>query len=204
MWRRFRPPLAVVALALLGLIVLLAVLQYHWLGQISDAERIERRATLAAGAREFSQDFDREITRGYLLFQADAPLEGPVDDAEMTGRFAARYDRWQATASFPRLIKEFYVYAPDRRPARCCGGSIHRRGCSNAAEWPDSMREWSTELASATWNNSSSSNTRLLHSPHAVCRVGDSAGDRRADADDRVGPGRSRLAPARPLVHAVC
>ena len=39
MWRRFRPPLAVVALALFGLIVLLAVLQYRWLGQISEAER---------------------------------------------------------------------------------------------------------------------------------------------------------------------
>ena len=74
MWRRFRPPLAVVAIALLGLIVLLAVLQYRWLGQISEAERAQRRATLAAGALEFAQDFDREITRAYLLFQTDAPI----------------------------------------------------------------------------------------------------------------------------------
>src|SRR4029453_18848534 len=103
MWRRFRPPLAVVALALLGLIVLLAVLQYRWLGQISEAERSERRATLAAGAREFSQDFDREVTRGYLLFQSDAPFAGPVDEAEMTGRFAARYDRCERPRAFPCL-----------------------------------------------------------------------------------------------------
>ena len=74
MWRRFRPPLAVVALALFGLIVLLAVLQYRWLGQISEAERAQRRTTLAAGALEFAQDFDREITRAYLLFQTDAPI----------------------------------------------------------------------------------------------------------------------------------
>ncbi len=159
MWRRFRPPLAVVALALLGLIVLLAVLQYHWLGQISEAERSERRATLAAGAREFAQDFDREITRAYLLFQADGPIAPSSSDDEMVRRFAARYDRWQASARFPRLIKEFYAYAPDRQD-----GSVLRRfdpstRALERAEWPETMRDWATELAPATWKDSSSSNT---------------------------------------------
>ena len=107
MWRRFRPPLALVAAALLGLIALLAVLQYRWLGQISDAERTQRRTTLAAGALEFAQDFDREITRAYLLFQADTPIEPMANEQELAGRFAARYDRWQATARFPRLVSEF-------------------------------------------------------------------------------------------------
>ena len=37
--RRFRPPMFVIAAALLGLIALLATLQYQWLGRISDAER---------------------------------------------------------------------------------------------------------------------------------------------------------------------
>ena len=111
MWRRLRPPLAVVALALFALLVLLAVLQYRWLGQISDAERAQRRATLATGAVEFAQDFDREVTRAYLLFQADGPFAAPADDDVLAERFAARYDRWQATARFPRLLKEFYAYS---------------------------------------------------------------------------------------------
>ncbi len=113
MWRRFRPPLAVVAITLLGLIVLLAVLQYRWLGQISEAERAQRRATLAAGALEFAQDFDREITRAYLLFQTDAPIGTRLDDTELAMRFSARYDRWQATARFPRLLKGFYAFSQD-------------------------------------------------------------------------------------------
>ena len=159
MWRRFRPPLAVAALALLGLIVLLAVLQYHWLGQISEAERSERRAALAAGAREFAQDFDREITRAYLLFQADGPIAPPSSDDEMARRFAARYDRWQASARFPRLIQEVYAYAPDRQD-----GSVLRRfdpstRALERAEWPETMRDWARELAPATWKDSSSSNT---------------------------------------------
>ena len=69
MWRRFQPPLVLVSLALVALLAILAVLQYRWLGQISDAQRAERRATLAAGASEFAQDFDREINRAYLMFR---------------------------------------------------------------------------------------------------------------------------------------
>jgi len=47
MWRRFRPPLLAVVIALFALIAVLAGLQYHWLGQITEAER----ARLTSGAR---------------------------------------------------------------------------------------------------------------------------------------------------------
>src|SRR5206468_11894465 len=63
MRRGFRPPLALFAAALLGLIALLATLQYRWLGRISDAERERMRASLNARASEFAQDFDRELTQ---------------------------------------------------------------------------------------------------------------------------------------------
>lgn len=171
MWRRFRPPLALVALSLFGLIVLIAVLQYRWLGQISDAERTERRATLAAGAREFSQDFDREITRAYLLFQADGPLSPSPSDDLAPERFAARYDRWQASARFPKLIEEFYVYEPDRKD----GAALRRFDPSartlEAATWPEAMSDWANELAPATWTDSSAkSNTAyfIRRMPSAV------------------------------------
>jgi signal transduction histidine kinase len=169
MWRRFRPPLALVAAALLGLIALLAVLQYRWLGQISDAERTQRRTTLAAGALEFAQDFDREITRAYLLFQADTPIEHMTSEQDLAGRFAARYDRWQATARFPRLVSEFYSFSRDDRDA---GGA--RSGVDDLrrfdpatrrlepAEWPASMKDWRDQLAVATWQDSSSSTNALF------------------------------------------
>ena len=44
----------VVAAALLGLIALLATLQYRWLGRISDAERESRKTTLNARAAAFA------------------------------------------------------------------------------------------------------------------------------------------------------
>ena len=60
-----RVPLFAVALALLGLIGLLATLQFRWLGRISDAERDRMRATLETGASGFARDFDSEFTRAY-------------------------------------------------------------------------------------------------------------------------------------------
>src|SRR5262245_60706640 len=94
--RVFRLPMFVIAAALLGLIALLATLQYRWLGQISNAERERMTATLNERAKAFGEDVDRELTRAYLLFQGD--LAG--DDSRSVAEFAERCDRWQATARF--------------------------------------------------------------------------------------------------------
>jgi len=105
MRRHFRLPMAVIAGALLGLIALLATLQYRWLGQISGAERDRMKATLNTRATAFAQDVDRELTRAYLLFQ----LEPVPPDRSSASSVAARADRWQATARFPRMIKDVYL-----------------------------------------------------------------------------------------------
>ena len=108
MRRPFRVPMAVIAGALLGLIALLATLQYRWLGQISGAERERMKATLHTRATAYAQDVDRELTRAYLLFQLDSlqPEQGAA------AAVAARYDRWLATARFPRMVKGVYVIPP--------------------------------------------------------------------------------------------
>src|SRR5215203_1197419 len=104
----FRVPMFAIAGALLGLILLLATLQYRWLGQISGAERERMTTNLNTRAAAFAQDFDREITRAYLLFQMD-PTQPAVSPA---AGLVARYDRWQATARFPRMIKDVYLVSP--------------------------------------------------------------------------------------------
>jgi signal transduction histidine kinase len=94
----------VVVIALLALIVLLATLQYKWLGRISDAEREGMRSALNSRATAFARDFDAELTRAYLLFQID-----PQAIQSLSARVGIRYDRWQATARYPRLVKDIYV-----------------------------------------------------------------------------------------------
>src|SRR3954462_11842345 len=132
---RFRLPMLVIAGALLGLIALLATLQYRWLGQISGAERDRMKTTLNSRANGFGEDVDREVTRAYLLFQLDAMQEEPA----VVARIAARYDRWQATSRFPRMIKDVYVLtSPDT-----AAPILHRFTATTRflepVDWPDAL-----------------------------------------------------------------
>ena len=128
-----------IAGALLGLILLLATLQYRWVGQISGAERERMTATLNTRAAAFGEDFDREITRAYLLFQLD-PMQ--QDQSAATG-IVARYDRWQATARFPKMIKDVFVVPSSAAVNE--SGLLQRFNPSTRflepADWPASLSE---------------------------------------------------------------
>ncbi|HET7696811.1 MAG TPA: HAMP domain-containing sensor histidine kinase [Vicinamibacterales bacterium] len=134
MRRQFRVPMAIIAGGLLGLIALLATLQYKWLGQISGAERERMKASLHDRATAFAQDVDRELTRAYLLFQLDSldPEQGAA------AAVAGRYDRWLATSRFPRIVKDVYI-VPQAAP----GDTLTLQHYNPAtrfvepAEWPD-------------------------------------------------------------------
>ncbi len=140
---RFRPPLFIVALALLGLIALLATLQYRWLGQISEADRERTRTVLASGASEFAADFDRELAHAYLLFQPESPED--LEEAHVAERFAARYDRWQASARFPRLLKDVYLVSFGQDTSLRRFDAAARR--FEMSEWPASMANWREQLS---------------------------------------------------------
>jgi signal transduction histidine kinase len=137
---RIRVPLVVVALVLLGLIGLLAWLQFRWLGQVTDAERDRMRATLETGASSFVSDFDSEITRAYLLFQID-PLDSSEDPSVDV---AARYDRWHATSKYPRLVKNVYLFTWDDKQQLQKFDPSSRSFM--AVEWPGSMQDWRAHL----------------------------------------------------------
>src|SRR5499426_1871218 len=95
------------ALALLALLPLLVVLQYHWLGQVSEGERERKKSVLTTMARQFCHDFDSELTALYLHFHpTPVTLDGAPDQSQ--GDFAARYRRWRETAPRPKLIKDVY------------------------------------------------------------------------------------------------
>src|SRR3954468_20018382 len=140
---RRRLPMFAVAVALLGLIALLATLQYRWLGRISDAERDHMRATLNTRASGFAQDFDGELTRAYLLFQLDPEATGSLES-----RIALRYDRWQSTARYPRMIKDIYSVVPgERTPLRRFDAAVR---ALEPAVWPSAMEPIRAQLATLT------------------------------------------------------
>jgi signal transduction histidine kinase len=165
--RLFRPPVFVVAIALVGLIALLAVLQYRWLGQISDGERERTRTRLSAGATEFAQDFDRELTRAYLLFQLDVP---GTTDAEIAERFGTRYDRWQSSARFPRLLKDYYIFTQPEKGEPTLRRFDPATRTVAVADWPASMANWREHIAgTSTRENGPAGSTVVFRSvPSAI------------------------------------
>jgi signal transduction histidine kinase len=132
----------VVAAALLGLLAVLAALQYRWLGRISDAERERRSAALTAHASAFAQDFDRELTRAYLTFQLD-PAQ---PDATLAARIAPRYAQWQSTSRYPRLVQDVFV-------ARGHPPAVQRfdpaSGALTPVEWPAALHPVRDAMAAA-------------------------------------------------------
>jgi signal transduction histidine kinase len=141
-----RLPMFVVAAALLGLIALLATLQYRWLGQVSAAERERMKTSLAARASGFSQDFDREITRAYLTFQLD-----PLDrDANVAAHVNERFERWQGTSRYPRLIENVYVASRSEAAELTLQRFNIQTKFVEPTDWPAELRPIRDSLASTT------------------------------------------------------
>jgi signal transduction histidine kinase len=129
--RRFSWQLPAAAI-LLVLLATLATFQYRWLGEVSRAEGERMRGTMRTRAADFSQEFDREISRTYLAFQIPTERLG-VDPAS---ELSAAFERWRAAAPAPALVREIYLL----EGASFDTGKLQRlnrtTGQLEPAEWP--------------------------------------------------------------------
>jgi signal transduction histidine kinase len=149
-----RLPVAIAAL-LVALLAVLAVLQWRWIGEVSAMERQRMRASLLAAGSRFAADFDREVTRVFLYFH---PHMGPEERGESIARVLRQYDRWQAQAPYPWLVRDVFLV---RRDA-AAGGlalSVLRPKAHRFEPVP-----WPAELADLR---------RRLEAPHRHDRHGD-------------------------------
>ena len=110
--RPTRTELAVAAMALL--LGVLAVLQYDWVGKLSSDERERLRRHLDRQADEFTEDFNRELTRIYFRL-ADDRLQGRLPEQVSETYLRERYDltRVQLTTLLGRICQEGWA---ERRP----------------------------------------------------------------------------------------
>ncbi|HEX5691474.1 MAG TPA: histidine kinase dimerization/phospho-acceptor domain-containing protein, partial [Roseiflexaceae bacterium] len=130
-WKHKLSTFGLISAALI-LLLLLASLQYYWVGQVSAGERERMRASLVTGATRFSEDFDRELARIYLNLQMDAAT---VRD-QAWQNYARRYEHWFASAPYPRLVGEIYlveVYENGRLYLASYDTKLQRFGTT---EWP--------------------------------------------------------------------
>jgi signal transduction histidine kinase len=160
---RPRRPIALylVAGSALLLLPLMAVLQYRWIGQVSDAERERRERTLKAATAQVAQDLDLELFRAFVGLQVD----GESLKADDWSAYADRAQAWRAATVMPSLVRD--VLLVDRQ-----GASLRLRRWDAsartfvAADWPaDLAAERDTFTAAlAAWNSTTS---------HEPLRLGD-------------------------------
>src|SRR5262245_42325977 len=91
------------------LLVGLAVLEYRWVGQVSQAERERLRRALRTSADRISDDFEREISRAFAAFSQRGDRGAPLPE-----RLADGWERFEETALEPEMVQAVYVIEPER------------------------------------------------------------------------------------------
>ncbi|MEW5817035.1 MAG: histidine kinase dimerization/phospho-acceptor domain-containing protein, partial [Spirochaetota bacterium] len=99
---RYAPVTIALLFLLLPLIVILALLQYHWLGEVSVREEERMRAGLWNSAMLLRNDFTEVLSGISLILQ----MEAAVVKGKNWASYADQYKFWLENAAFPRLVKE--------------------------------------------------------------------------------------------------
>ncbi len=94
--------LGVMAVAL----ITLAVLQYHWLGSVSDAEKKRLEETLDASSTNFVADLNRNFSQLSQVFKLQITKEG----REIEEMLGDAYLEWISASTYPGLVDSvFYI-----------------------------------------------------------------------------------------------
>jgi signal transduction histidine kinase len=117
-------------LALLALLPVMALEQYRWINQVSDAAHQRAKARLENSVEQLVTEFDAEITRARMAFWTL-----PREPAQLSERFAERYQDWNRLAPYPQLIRDIYLIETTVEPWRL--SRIDASGAvTSVAEWP--------------------------------------------------------------------
>lgn len=123
-------PLPVVA-ALALILVVLAGLQYYWIGQVSAADRERMELSLNTSAAQFIQDFRRELQRPAQPFRPDPAIAANHD----WDHYIERYETWLRTAQDRDLLRGVFFADFQGRGVRLLELNA-AAGAWHEAEWP--------------------------------------------------------------------
>ena len=131
-----RSTLAVAGLALTLLV--LALLQYRWINQVSQSHRERMQAAMGTAVRQFQAELSRELFTMGAAFRPDF-RSGRERSAAL---YANRWDAWRQAASYPDLLKHVF-------PAELREGSEARISQLDRAEQSLTPIEWPERLEPA-------------------------------------------------------
>ena len=125
---------------LVALVCALAVLQYRWIGEISQVERKKLQEQLQANLNKLSRDFNSELDNVRVL----VPTDAEVTEAGREQAYANRYTSSKASTLHPELFTRIAIaWEANGQPVLRVldPGS----GTFVPADWPEdwsAMREW--------------------------------------------------------------
>lgn len=131
-----KPPSVLYALvgAALLLLPILAVLQYRWIGQVSDAERERQERSLHRATSRIAHDLDLELMRAFLGLQVDGDAISSGDWTE----YRARTRAWAGASAAPDIVEDVLLVDAE-------GDRLRLRRWDFTAEaftpvdWPESL-----------------------------------------------------------------
>jgi signal transduction histidine kinase len=159
----FRRPSGLTLLvgAALILLPILAILQYRWIGQVSDAERERRQRTLQHATTAITQEVDVELVRAVIGLQVDGTTLRTDDWTVYSERAAG----WHKASAAPGILRD--VLLVDRGPdgLRLRRWSDETRHFVEIA-WPADLSSFHERFASelAAWD---------VHTPDEPLRPAD-------------------------------
>lgn len=147
-WERFLLPVAAGSLTIL--LVVLALLQYRWIGEIGQAEHERLRAGLDAAADRTAGEVDREITRVWLAFQPPPDEEAAQRREELVRQLTA----WQRTAPNPELVSAVLVAGLREEGGEPVLERLDRKaGRFVPVPWPEDLQRLRERLLRAAQDN---------------------------------------------------
>jgi signal transduction histidine kinase len=147
------------------LLVALAILQYHWVGEVSEAARERLRHELETSADRIADDFDREVFRAFVAFQPPRPNDPRAESIVET--LTAGHERWRASALEPDMVEGVYVV--DAQPGPRAESTLLRLDPKTrelrAAPWPAELVELDRRLDVAASRRLPALSLRALRVP---------------------------------------
>ena len=99
------------SVGLLGVLCLvLAALQYVWLGEISRAERVRLQDVLRSSVQRLAQDFNGEISAAVAAMR---PSPERIEEAGREEAYAAQWLRWRESAAQPGIFRQAGLAIPN-------------------------------------------------------------------------------------------
>lgn len=145
-------------IVLLGLLGVLATLQFRWTGELSRAERERAKVGLEEGLERIAGGLDRELTGLAMVFGPEGRPPFSSDEAALGVWLTKRLDLWRNWTGYPEILRGIYRVrlGPPHEERSSVGAGTPLRRFDEALPgwvdepWPEALGGLRSRLEGAT------------------------------------------------------